>query len=275
MNLSLYEFAFALPLGVLFSAVGTVVGLGGGIFMMPLLVLAFGVPLKTAIAVSTFAIVPACLLSTALNAYRGHIDYFAGIALEIPAVAGAIVGTLLITHVPVRPLEYVFASVVAVLAFQLLGARDALADAGWLDRLNRIPPLMEHGSGSRVCRVGLPGLATIGLLAGIFAGFFGMGGGVFKTPTLVRIFQLPARIAAATALFTIVFTSLVASASHWQQGRLDWNLALPLAGAFLVGSMVGNRFSQLLHGETVERLLGVMLAVLAVAVGAHATFGAT
>jgi uncharacterized membrane protein YfcA len=272
VTLSFAQFAFLLPLGVLFSAVGTVVGLGGGIFVVPLLVLAFGIPLKAAIAVATFCIVPACLLSTVFNAWRRQIDYFSGIALELPALAGAIVGTLLVTHIPVRPMEFVFASVVALLAFTLLAGKSTAAESGWLDRITRVPPVIARTHAGYSYRVGIPGITLVGLVAGIFAGLFGMGGGVFKTPVMVRMFNMPARIAAATTLFAILFTSIAASVSHWQQGRMDWSLALPLAGAFLLGAAIGNQFTGKLEARTIEKTLGAILGVFAVAIVGHASF---
>lgn len=274
MSLTFYQLALALPLGAAFSAVGTVVGLGGGIFMVPVLVLVFDVPLKTAIAVTTFSIVPACLLSTLFNARRGLIDYVAGLSLEVPALAGVAVGIVLVTRLPVRPLELVFAALAAVLAYQLL-MRGGAAQSDWLERINRLPPYVLRRYAEHSYHVGIPGVTAIGLIAGMFAALFGMGGGVFKTPALVRIFHMPTRVAAATALFTIMFTSLAASLSHWQQGRMDWDLALPLAGAFLVGSLAGNRLALQVAARTVERLLGAILAVLALVIAGHAVFGTT
>jgi uncharacterized membrane protein YfcA len=272
VTLTLSQWALALPLGVLFSAVGTLVGLGGGIFMVPLLVLVFGVPFKTAVAVATFCIVPACLLSTAFNMHRRQIDYSAGFALEIPSVIGAIAGAALITLLPVRPMELVFAIVAALLASKVLGGASDNADAGWLDRINQIPPALERHGSRGTYKVGIPAIGVVGFVAGIFAGLFGLGGGVFKTPALVRLFQMPTRTATATALFTMVFTGTAASMSHWLHGRLDWHLALPLAAAFLVGALIGNQFAGTIRSRTVELILGIVLGFAAVAVALHAVF---
>jgi len=113
-------------------------------------------------------------------------------------------------------------------------------------------------------------VGIVGFVAGIFAGLFGLGGGVFKTPTLVRLFQMPARTATATALFTMVFTGIAASVSHWLHGRLDWQLALPLAAAFLAGALIGNQFAGNIRSRTIEMILGTVLAIAAVAVAVHA-----
>ncbi len=270
MTLTLSQWALALPLGVLFSAVGTLVGLGGGIFMVPLLVLVFGVPFKIAVAVASFCIVPACLLSTVFNMQRRQIDYSAGLALEVPAVIGAIAGAYLITLLPVRPMQLVFALVAALLAWKVLGGNSDKAAGGWLDRINQIPPAIARQGPRGTYQVGIPAIGVVGFGAGIFAGLFGLGGGVFKTPTLVRLFQMPARTATATALFTMVFTGIAASVSHWLHGRLDWQLALPLAAAFLVGALIGNQFAGNIRSRTIEMILGTVLAIAAVAVAIHA-----
>lgn len=270
MTLGLTHWIIALSGGLFFSTLGTLVGLGGGIFMIPLLVLLLGVPLKTAIAVTTFCLIPSALLSTFYNARAKHIDYFAGIALEIPTILGAILGALLINVLPVRPLETLFAGLVTVMGVRILRGRPANQKAGLIERLNNIPPVVTQKTEHGHYHAGLVALTLFGGFSGLLAGLFGIGGGIIKTPVMLKIFKMPARRATATALFMIVFTSATAAFSHWQQGRLDWSLALPLASSFLVGSFVGNQIVGRIKARTLEKTLGSVMMAAAVAILVHA-----
>lgn len=270
MTLTLLQWAIAFPLGIFLSTIGTLVGLGGGVFMVPILVLIFDVPLTTAIAVVTFCLLPSALLSTIFNARAKHIDYFAGIALEIPTVAGAMLGAYLSTLLPVQPMETLFAMLVAFMGWRILKGKPNLTTEGPFDHINKIPPVIERSNGEVTYRAGIPAIGFFGLISGVLAGMFGIGGGIIKTPVMLKIFRMPARRATGTALFMIVFTSATAAFSHWKLGRMDWNLALPLGGAFFCGSLLGNNIAGKIKATTVETLLGVVLALASVAVLIHA-----
>ena len=270
MTLTLVEWAIALPIGVFFSCLGTLVGLGGGVFMVPVLVLGFAVPLKTAIAAITFCLFPSALLSTFFNARAKQIDYFAGISLEIPTIIGAILGAALINVLPVRPLETMFAILVAIMGIKIFRAKTPNGKMSWLQKINQIPPVISREAYGVSYKAGLPAIGFFGLFSGTLAGLFGIGGGIIKTPVMLKIFKMPARRATSTALFMIVFTSATAAISHWQQGRLDWNLALPLGAAFFTGSLIGNNVVGKVKAHTLEKTLGFVMMAAAIAIIVHA-----
>lgn len=270
MTLTLTEWAIVFPIGVFFSCLGTLVGLGGGIFMVPVLVLAFAVPLKTAIAVITFCLFPSALLSTFFNARAKQIDYFAGVSLEIPTIIGALTGAALSNVLPVRPLETMFAILVAIMGVKIFRAKVTTEKTNWLQKINNIPPVLSHEAYGVSYKAGLPAIGIFGLFSGILAGLFGIGGGIIKTPVMLKIFKMPARRATSTALFMIVFTSATAAFSHWQKGRLDWNIALPLGAAFFTGSLIGNNVVGKVKAQTLEKTLGFVMIAASIAIIVHA-----
>ena len=87
--------------GVLFSAFGTVVGFGGGIFMIPVLIIFFHVPIDIAVGSVILALLPGSLISTYFNFKAKKIDYLAGIYLEVPTIVGTVLGSLLTAIIPV------------------------------------------------------------------------------------------------------------------------------------------------------------------------------
>jgi len=273
MSLTLAQWFFVFPFGMFLSTVGTLAGLGGGVFMVPVLVLVYAVPLKMAIAAVTFSLVPASLLSTMFNVRGKNIDYFAAITLEIPTIFGTLLGAYLTGILPVKPMEMMFACFVAFMGYRILkGKKRAEGEVSLLDKLNRIPPVIERSNGTTNYHAGVPALGIFGTVSGILAGMFGIGGGIIKTPVMLKIFRMPARRATATALCMMVFTTSTAAVSHWQGGRMDWNLALPLGGAFFCGSFIGNKLAGKAPQALIERILGTVLILAALTLVVHTIF---
>jgi uncharacterized membrane protein YfcA len=270
MTFALTDWLILLPIAATFSALGTLVGLGGGVFMVPILVLGFGVELKVAVAAITLCLFPSALLSTAFNAYRRHIDYFAGITLEIPTIVGAMIGASLTTVVPVRPLEMMFAFLVAFMGWKILFGKTHLNKVSLLDRFNKIPPVFTRTSGDVTYSASFIALNFFGLFSGVLAGLFGIGGGIIKTPVMLKIFRMPARRATSTALFMILFTSATAAFSHFKAGRMNFDLALPLAAAFFVGSFIGNNLAGKVSAHRLEKILGTIMLLASLTIVLHA-----
>jgi hypothetical protein len=141
-----------------------------------------------------------------------------------------------------------------------------------LEKVNQIPPVIERSNGQLSYKAGVPALGFFGMLSGVLAGMFGIGGGIIKTPVMLKIFRMPARRATATALFMMVFTTSTAAFSHWQAGRLDWNLALPLGAAFFCGSFIGNKLAGKAPQGVVEKILGSVLILAAITLVIHTIF---
>lgn len=237
--------------GILFSFFGTLVGLGGGVFMVPLLVLAAGYPLPMAVGSVALALFPSALISTISNVRAKSIDFKAAIKLEIPTIFGAIVGAQLTAILPVRPLELLFALFIFFMAWHL---RHKSKAASLVSRFNNTI-----------------GLTFLGSLSGILSGLFGVGGGILKTPILLKVFHLPAKRAAATSLAMIMVTSIVSASKHWQLGHID-ERALPVVIGFATGSIFGNIFGKKLTDEKVQVFLSVALFLAALAVLTHVLF---
>lgn len=250
------------------SAFGTLVGFGGGVFMVPLLVLVFGVELKVAVAAVAFALFPAALLSTIANARRGLVDFKLGIVFEIPTVVGAVFGAHLTGSLDPNLLKLLFGMLVGGLAVRLMLARPAdehLAGAprsAFFARLNRLRPQLLQQRPSGTYRMSLWLILGFGLFSGTLAGMFGVGGGFLKTPIMVFAFGLPAHLAVGTSLFMITITTLAASVSHYSLGNLQGETAF-LIVPFVAGALFGN----LVKGKLPEKKLMRYIALALLAAG--------
>ncbi|HKI76940.1 MAG TPA: sulfite exporter TauE/SafE family protein [Ignavibacteriaceae bacterium] len=256
--------------GVLFSAFGTVVGFGGGIFMIPVLIIFFNVPINIAVGSVILALLPGSLISTYFNYKNKKIDYLTGIFLEVPTIIGTILGSLLTAILPLFSLEIIFSvfvSIVGIYTFRK-GQKNitSLNKSGLFFKLNRTGPRIVRKSGTSAYRISVVLASVFGMVAGMMSGLFGIGGGFLKTPIMVNVFGIPPSVAAATALFMIVFTSLTGSISHYMLGHLDFTYSLPIVAGFIVGAFVGNHFNLKISEKTLASLIGFGLLLAGAAV---------
>lgn len=248
------------------SAVGTIAGFGGGVFIVPVMVIAFGIDAKIAIGVTALSLLPSSLLSTYWNMGKKAVDFRLMWMLEIPTMIGAVGGAALTSLVPQKPLELIFA------AFLILLGRSVLVTstrAGVFSRmiaaLNGYPPAVRRPEYS----VSLWAASLFGGLSGLLAGMFGIGGGVLKTPIMIKVFNVPVRTATATALCMIVFTSATSGFTHWSLGHVEYPLLAAGAGGFLFGAVLGHRFSRKMKDHTLKRVIAWSIMSAGIAVLLH------
>lgn len=246
--------------GFLFSAFGTVVGFGGGIFMIPVLIIFFHVPIDIAVGSTILALFPGALISTYFNFRKKRIDYIAGIYLEIPTIVGTVLGSLLTSIIPMFTLKIIFSffiCFVGVYTFRK-GQKEKLqmTKDNIFFKLNKIGPRIIKRTESGAYRISMLLAGIFGMLAGMMAGLFGIGGGFLKTPIMVNVFGIPPTIAAATALFMIVFTSLTGSISHYLLGHINFTYSIPIVAGFMTGAFIGNQFSIKISEKFLAMLIG-------------------
>jgi len=266
----MWEYAGMFVVAFAVSAFGTIVGFGGGVFMVPILTLIFGIPIQIAIGCVILALFPSALISTVHNARRGSVDYLVGILLEIPTVVGTILGAWLTDYLPTWQLEILFSLMVMTAGGMMLRNRrsDHSPQLSFFKKLNKLPPRIARKTAASVYEMSGITVIIFGLVSGMIAGLFGIGGGFIKGPLMVLGFGIPARIAAPTALFMIVITSAVGSTSHYLLGHIQWRIGLFLVLAFTLGALLGNLKAGTIAEKNLVRFIaaGLIAAGLAMAV---------
>lgn len=264
------EFLLIVALGILVSSFGAVVGFGGGIFMVPILIIAFGFPIDLAIGSVMLALVPSSLISTYFNFRNQTIDFVAGTMLQVPTIAGTIGGALLVSSIPVKPLQYIFAAFVLTIGLVML--RSATSRKGnkknFFYKLNTLQPVMirKNRVVKSAYRLSFSVVAFFGMLSGVLAGLFGVGGGFMQTPVMIKIFKIPPRVATSTSLFVIALTSTVGSISHYALGHIEWPYTAPVFLGFALGAFIGRFFTARIQKTTLERAIGIGLLLAAIGV---------
>jgi uncharacterized membrane protein YfcA len=244
--------AAAAALGMAAGFMGGLFGVGGGLLMVPGMVLLLGVAQSRAHATSVTAIVAAAGASVVPLALDTRVDWDTAAVILVGSLAGATAGARLIDHVSEAWLARAFVAIVAAAAVRMvLGAgaattAEATATAGF--------------------DVGVPGgvgLAAVGFVAGGLAALLGIGGGILMVPAMVTLFSFDQHVAQGTSLAVIVPTALVAAVLHARARRVDLGLAAALGAGGLAGGLLGATTALALEGAVLTRMFAVLLIVVA------------
>jgi uncharacterized protein len=233
-----------LGLGVAAGVLAGLFGVGGGVVLVPGMVLLMGVAQHVAHATSLAAILvtaPAALLGFAL---AGNVAYAAGLAVAAGAVAGAYAGAALMHRMSAQRLRQAFAVLIVVVAVRL-----ALPVSGGVDAV---------AGGDLAALVGYAGL---GLCAGVLSALMGVGGGVILVPAFVLLFGMDQHTAEGTSLLVIVPTALMGAVRHARHGYTDWRLGLPIGAGGIIGGLVGAQLALALQAVALQRLFAVFLVL--------------
>jgi hypothetical protein len=222
-------------------------GIGGGIVMVPMLVIFARFNQRQAAATSLAAIVPTAIIGSITYLISGEIDIAAGAFIAIGAVSGALIGSSLLRRLSLPWLRWMFIVLIVLVAARLL----------------LVTP--ERGE-SLDLSVGVAlGYIGLGLVMGIASGLFGIGGGIIAVPALVAIFGISDLIAKGTSLLVMIPTSVVGTVSHSRARAVDVRAGLVLGIAATLASVPG----AILALSLPPRLSAVLFAALLLVVAAQ------
>jgi hypothetical protein len=255
-------------LGVAVGAFGTLVGVGGGFLLAPVLLILYPHESPKTITAISLAVVFVNSVSGALAyGHQRRIDYRSGIVFGLAGVPGAIVGVLLVGAIPRKPFDAIFAIVLfAVAAWLLLRAGRGFVSPH--PHEVGAPRELVDSRGRRYSyRVRLGEGAAFGALVGVLSSFLGVGGGIFQVPLMIGALGFPAAIATATSQFVLVIVSFVGTATHVLNGSFahghGLRRTLCLSVGVIVGAQIGARVSLSLSARTIQRLLAIAILVVA------------
>ncbi len=252
-----------LAAGTLAGALGSTLGIGGGIFLVPFLTLVMGMPIGVAAAISLTTVIGT---SSAVSAGRtgSHlINYRLGMVLEVATAAGSLLGGITAQHMNQHTLERIFAAVtvaVGISTVTRLNKRNIVkGDSIDCGRLGS--RYVEEESGGvvsyRVKRLPLALFASF--VAGNVSSLLGIGGGVIKVPVLNAWCGVPLRAAAATSAFMIGVTAAAGAIIYYGNGQLMPALAAAAILGVQAGSTAGMRIGSRASAKSLKVLLAVVL----------------
>lgn len=225
--------------------VGALTGLGGGVVIVPLLVIAFRVDIHYAIGASLVSVIATSSGAAAAYVREGYSNVRLGMLLEIATTIGALSGAFISPHVPAAGLAIVFGFVLLYSAYLSRPHRASLDlqpgpnRVALALRLDGTYPTAGGMEAYHVQRVGT-GFSLM-YVAGVLSGLLGIGSGAVKVLALDHAMRLPFKVSTTTSNFMIGVTAAASAGVYLHRGYIDPGLAMPVVLGVLAGSVTGAR----------------------------------
>lgn len=247
--------------GLVAGAFGALLGLGGGILIVPLLTLGFGVPLQAAVGTSLVCVIATSTGGAAVNLSAGRADVRLGISLAAGTVVGAFTGAIVAGFLPDRLLAGLFAAVLVYTAFAML--RGLLRGTGTTGD-EAVDPTTAGGPDAPAYRsTRMPWAIGGSFAAGNVSGLLGIGGGAVTVPLMHLLMAAPMKVAVATSNYIIGITGAAGAYAYLFRGDIDPRQAAPVVLGVVAGAALGARAGQRVRTAWLVVLFAAVLAYVA------------
>jgi uncharacterized membrane protein YfcA len=258
--------------GVVAGAFGSLLGLGGGVLIVPLLTLGFGLPLREAVGVSLICVIATSSAAAGVYLERHVANLRLGMTLELFTASGALIGGSIAFLLDERMLSVLFAALLFYVAFTMARGRgpepalerlpaDAETDVGEARASGTILERLS-GDGYHVRNLGRGVVGATG--AGIASALLGIGGGIIKVPLMHLSMGVPLRVATATSNMMIGITAAASAVIYVIHGGIDPYVAGPTAIGVFVGATAGSRLGDRVDVRHLRLLLVAVLLYTAI-----------
>jgi uncharacterized membrane protein YfcA len=234
------DFLQLVAVGLAAGSVGALLGVGGGIILVPGLTLFAGLSFRSAVAASLVCVVATSVAGSAVYLRRNRVELGLGVELQLFTVVGAVAAGLVAALIPPGPLYLAFALLLAVIAVRMWPRAEGR-------RAAPVPGSARHGA-ARGASVG----------AGLVSGLLGVGGGVLNVPILHLLLGIAFDRAVATSVYIIGVTAGAAALVYLARGDVD----PAVAGAAMVGTVAGAGLAAAVGHKLDQRALKIAFALL-------------
>jgi uncharacterized protein len=254
-------------LGGAIGTYGTLIGAGGGIFLVPTLLLLYPQESPNTIASMSLAVVFVNAASgTLAYARMRRVDYQAGLLFAAATVPGAILGAYVTSLLSRQLFDFILSVIILSLAAFLILRPTPQAQPLRVLRYGLARRLTDAKGMEYDYTFNMPGGVAWSFLIGWMLSVLGIGGGAFHVPVLAYFLHFPLHIATATSHFTLAIMSLIGSVTHVFMGDFTQGIrrTVALAVGVLVGAQLGAMLSQRLRSTSLIRILALGLVVFGV-----------
>jgi uncharacterized membrane protein YfcA len=253
---------------------GSLLGLGGGILIVPLLTLVFGLDLREAVGVSLVSVIMTSSAAAGVYLERHVADLRLGMRLELFTAFGALLGGSIAFLIDERLLAILFAALLGYVAFTMArGARSASSaprepaptddeTAAEASAYDGGPEATPDVPAYEVRNLRLGQLGATG--AGIASALLGVGGGIIKVPLMHLAMGVPLRVATATSNLMVGITAAASSVIYLLRGEIDPYVAGPTAIGVFLGASLGSRLAHRVDLRVLRWLFVVVLLYTAI-----------
>jgi uncharacterized membrane protein YfcA len=247
---------------------GALTGLGGGVVIVPVLALAFGVDIRYAIGASLVSVIATS--SGAASAYvkEGYSNIRVGMLLEIGTTIGALLGAFLATRVTTQTIAVVFGGALAYSGYQSLSdsihhSRETVLPDPLATRFKLNGDYPSRNGRVQYCVQNVP--AGFGLMfgAGALSGLLGIGSGAVKVIAMDRAMRIPFKVSTTTSNFMIGVTAAASAGVYLSRGYIDPGLAMPVMLGVLAGALLGTRILVRASVPALRKVFATVIFLLA------------
>jgi hypothetical protein len=264
-------------IGLAAGWLGALVGIGGGVLVVPALVLVFGVDIKVAVAASLVSVIATSVAAVSVYTGSGLTNMRLGLTLEVATTLGAIIGSLVAVRTSADVLSILFGVLALITAVLMVRSRETdpgpvkspdgiSGPHGWEERGRLAGGYRDSRTGATVTyqaeRLEVGALVSMG--AGMASGMLGIGGGIIKVPAIHLGMKVPMKVAAATSNFMVGVTAVTSVFIYLARGLVEPLLVAPLVLGVVFGALAGTRMSGRSSPVALSRVLAVVLVAVAV-----------
>jgi len=264
------DIVYSLEIGAVAAVaaiLGSMLGLGGGVFLVPILTLFFGVDPKFAVGASAVVVVTNSVVGSTNHLRIRFTNPRLAMLLQIATATGAIAGALYGVLADPRVIYIVFGAVLVYAAVSMVvrserhvtapppGAPDTLGlgaafrDPAIRKEVGYIPINVRWGMG-------------VGVGAGVISGMLGVGGGVVMVPAMNLLMRVPVKAAVGTSTFMVGMTSVATAFVFYSQGFIDPTLVVPAIVGVFLGGQIGSRLTRRIKAQRLALLFALILLYL-------------
>jgi uncharacterized membrane protein YfcA len=246
-------------LGFLIGTVASMVGVGGGVFIVPLLTLLYEFSPSEAVGTSLATIIFTSLASTANYSRQKRIYYKTGLILALTTVPGAFLGAYLTSIIEERLLGLIFGLFIFFIALRMIFKLS-------FSRTKQSHTEKSGHSESSLFESRTKILLGVALsfFGGLSSGLLGIGGGSLLVPIMVLAMKMPMHITVATSMFTMIFTSTSGVVQHFRQGNISFMYVILLVLGTIFGAQLGAYTSKKISGGNLRTIFGIVLVIVSI-----------
>jgi len=266
--MTILTFSIILLLGsYLAGLLGSLTGLGGGVVVIPLLTLVFGVDIRYAIGAALLASIATS--SGAATAYvkEGITNIRLGMFLEIATTIGAVLGALIAVYTPVNTIAILFGAILMFSAAMTLRKKnqEALTEGSklsYLLKLNGSYPTKDGVVEYKLKNIGAG--FSIMTVAGVISGLLGIGSGALKVLAMDTAMRIPFKVSTTTSNFMIGVTAAASAVVYLQRGYMDPGIGFPVILGVLAGAFTGSKLLTRINPQTLRVIFCIAIVFVAI-----------
>lgn len=247
---------------------GSLTGLGGGVVIIPLLTLGFGVPMHYAIGASLISVIGTSSGSAVAFVKEGFTNIRIGMFLEIATTTGAIIGALISGILNPNTIGIIFASILiltVILNLRKKPDHQELVIEGSLEhKLQLFGSFPDKGVVKQYSARNTVSGFLMMIFAGIMSGLLGIGSGALKVLAMDNMMKLPFKVSTTTSNFMIGVTAVASSLIYFQRGEIIPVIVAPVLIGVVLGSSIGSKTLIVSQTKKLKVVFGVVVTILSI-----------